>query len=184
MSLVIKRADQTKSTVPRFATPSMDQRWHGLQIHIIGVLDHALVCHLRLFTMTKNHSTCAIHVVKAVHRVINGKAPVGKLPCKHFLHVDNCSRGIKNSVLISYMECLIHCCLFDEIEIGFLPKGHTQSEIDQKFSTMARLLCTHDAITLSYMHAELSNCYIELTELSSIDQFHNWSGIVGYPNVY
>lgn len=58
-----------------------------------------------------------------------------KLPRNILTQLDNCSGERKNRYLLAYMEAFVHWGVFDEIEVEFLPVGHTQRDIDQSFST-------------------------------------------------
>lgn len=73
ISLVIHGSDQTKFSLPKFVTQTNDKCCHGLRIHLIGVLEHAHVRHLRLFTMTEYHENGSSHIVEAIHKVLNDK---------------------------------------------------------------------------------------------------------------
>lgn len=141
--------------LPLFVTLTKDQRGHEFRIHLIGSLEHALACQLRLYTMTDNHPTGLNHILETVHRVINGKALNATLRRKFFLELDNCSRKKKNKYVMAFMECLVHWSVFDEVEVRFLILDHTQSDIDQTFRTTSRRLKTPEAIILEEMHNEL-----------------------------
>lgn len=54
------------------------------------------------------------------------------------------------------MESFINWGVFNEKEVGFMPIGPTNADVNHLFSTTSSLLCTNDAITVSYMHSERS----------------------------
>lgn len=100
LSISVDGVYQSRFALPRFVTPMKDQRGHGLCIHLIGVIQRASIHHLRLYTMTRNHSKGANHIVKSIYRVIDDKASLQKLPRKLFMQLDNCSRENKNKYLM------------------------------------------------------------------------------------
>ena len=50
---------------------------------------------------------------------------------------------------MAYMQSLVSLGLFDTVEVGFLPKGHTHEDIDQCFSQSSCRLKQNNAITLT-----------------------------------
>lgn len=178
LSLVVDGADQTKFSLPHFTTSVKDQRGHGLAVHLIGLLRHAALNRLRLFTMTDEHASGANHIVESIHRLINEiEEAEERLPPHLFLQLDNCWRENKNRYLMAYLEYLFRLSVFQSIEVGFLPIGHTHSDIDQTFSCTSRRLRTEDAITMEDMHGVLSKCYNKHTTVSSLKQVANWSAL-------
>lgn len=91
--------------------------------------------------------------------------------------LDNCFRENKNKYFLSYIEYLIRRGIFDVVEVGFLPVGHTHSDVDKAFSTTADRLRYHDAVTLNNMEILLGNCYNEFTRVISLQEVANWSGL-------
>lgn len=79
LSISVNGADQIKVALTRFVTPRKEQRWHRLCIHLIGVIEHALIQNFRMFTMTLNQATGANHILEVIHLVINDKANVPKV---------------------------------------------------------------------------------------------------------
>lgn len=177
LSFVIDGADQSAYTLPHFVTKTKDSRGNGLKVHLIGVLQHLSINKLSLYTMTENHKTGANHIVECVHRFINDAAREGEIPRTVFLQLDNCIRENKNHYLLSYLEALVKWDVFDCVEVGFLPIGHTHCDIDQAFSSTGERLRYHDAITLSDLQHQVSLCYNEKTTVSSLKQIINWSGL-------
>lgn len=147
-----------------------------MRINLIGELEHASVCQLRLYTVTDNHASGSNHIVEIAHFVINEEALNGNLLRKCFLQLYRYSRENKIRYVMAFMECLDHWSVLDELEFGFLTVGHTHSDIDHTFSTTSCRLKTHDAITLADTHHEMSQCFNELTEVICMDRCNNWSG--------
>ena len=177
ISIVVDGADQSAFSLPHFVTKTKETRGEGLKVHLIGLLQHLSVNKLSLFTMTDDHDTGANHIIECIHRFINDTARDGTLPRQLFVQLDNCVRENKNNYLLSYLDALVWWGIFDSIEIGFLPVGHTHCDIDQAFSTTAERLRYHDAITLSDLQHEVSKCYNGKTTVSRLKQLVNWSGL-------
>lgn len=175
LSAVIDGADQHAFSLPHFVTTTKDQRGHGMRVHLVGVLQHAKEKVLRLYTMTDEHATGSNHIVEAVHRFIQDVAQNGPLPLQFFLQLDNCSRENKNKYLMAYLDMLVKLGVFDCVEVGFLPVGHTHSDIDQCFSTTSGYLKYHDAVTLEDLHSGLAHCYGSNTKVERMSAVANWS---------
>lgn len=109
--------------------------------------------------MTEEHETGSNHIVECVHRFINQKVKRGPVPRQLFVQLDNCTRENKNRYFLAYMKFLVSRQVFDQIEVGFLPVGHTREDIDQLFSTTSKRLLSNDAITLTDLLTELKQVY-------------------------
>ena len=104
LSVAIDGADQSAFCLPHFCNGIKDSRGHGMKVHLIGLLRHQKKNHLRLFTMTDNHSTGANHIIEVLHRFINELSALGDLPPILFIQLDNCVRENKNKYLLSFLE--------------------------------------------------------------------------------
>ena len=164
LSIVVDGADQTAYNLPHFVTKIKGSRGDGMKVHLIGLLQHRNVNKLNLFTMTANHQTGANHIIECIHRFINCESRERKLPRRLFVQMDNCSRENKNQYLLSYLEALVIWKVFDIVEAGFLPVGHTHCDIDQAFSSTSDRLRYHKAVTLADLHNEVSQCYNQFTK--------------------
>lgn len=78
---------------------------------------------------------------------------------------------------MSYLDSLVCWSLFVSVEAGFLPVGHTNSDIDQAFSSTSNRFPTHDALKLVDMQAELKQCYNQHPVVTDLKQIMNWSGL-------
>lgn len=94
-----------------------------------------------------------------------------------YLQLDDCWRENNNRYLTSFLQCLVAWSVFKMVAVGFLPVGHTQTDIDQRFSTTSKRLDTHDAITKEDLHNVLSQCYDDHTVVSILKEVGNWSGL-------
>ena len=182
LSIVVDGADQSAYVLPHFVFDIKGVNGFGMKVHLIGLLQHAQRHVLNLFTMTDEHQKGSNHIIEVVHRFLNRKATEGPLPKKLFIQMDNCTRENKNKFVMSYLDALVRWGVFDEIEAGFLPVGHTHCDVDQAFSSTSNRLDTHDAITLEDMHNELRTCYNENTVVVAMKQVVNWRGLCDETN--
>ena len=181
-SVILDGADQTAFGIPHKTTTPKSQRGHALKVKLVGLLEHKLEPQLLLYTMTQEHQTGANHIVEVLHRFINKKRSEGPLPKKLYIQLDNCSRENKNRYVLGYCEYLVAHSVFDSVEVGFLPVGHTHEDIDQAFSQTSSRLRVHDAITLSDMHHELRQAYKHNTHVEHLRRLANWSGLCDTEN--
>ncbi len=154
-----------------------DDRGHALKVRLIGLLEHNQLNKLRLFTLTEEYPTGANHVVEAIHRYLSERVNQSVLPKTLYIQVDNCTKENKNRYLFSYVESLIRWKLFEEIEVAFLPVGHTHEDIDQCFSRTSDRLRCHDAFTLQDLIGELRHVYNNQTSVVEMNNVVNWSGL-------
>ena len=94
-----------------------------------------------------------------------------------FLQLDNCSRENKNHYLLSYVELLVGLGVFQDVQVSFLPVGHTHEDIDQAFSTLARHLLTTDAHTLRDLMEEMRNTWRKGATVAQMKNIINFSGL-------
>ncbi len=169
LSIIVDGADQSAFGLPHFTTSTKAQKGHSLKVKLIGLLEHAQVNKLHLFTLTGEYETGANHIIEVIHRFLMVRSKEGHFPPKMFIQLDNCMRENKNRYLLSYFECLVQWNVFSEVEVGFLPVGHTHEDIDQAFSCTSKRLSCHNAVTLSDLHQEVRQAYNSKTTVSSIN---------------
>ncbi len=170
-------ADQRAYGLPHFITKTKEQKGLTLQVKVIGLLEHGVRNWLHLYTMTEEHETGANHIVESIHRFLNVRRNKGPIPRKFFVQLDNCTRENKNNYLLSYLESLVSLDIFDIVEAGFLPKGHTHEDVDQCFSQTSYRLNHSNAITLLDLHTELSKTNSNRTDVCHLKRIANWSGL-------
>lgn len=177
LSCIIDGADQRAFGLPHFISHTKAERGHALTIKLVGVLEHALENRLRLLTMTEEHQTGANHIVESIHRFLMDKSLSSTIPPKLCIQVDNCTRENKNRFFFAYIESLVRWKLFHEVEVGFLPVGHTHEDIDQAFSTTSARLRVHEAVTLNDLLFQLRQVYNSHTSVVHMKNIINWSGL-------
>lgn len=94
-----------------------------------------------------------------------------------FVQANNCTCENKNRYLLSYFEFLVAMGVFVEAQLSFLPFGHTHTEIDQAFSTVALRLRTEDAFTMADLLRQLGSCYSPKASASQILFIAIYSGL-------
>lgn len=118
------------------------------------------------------------HVLETSHRVLNKKkAECVKLPEILFVQADNCTRENKNRYFMSYFQMLVACGVFVEVQVSFLPIGHTHADIDQAFSSVSRRLNDNKAVTMGDLLNELRQCYQPKAKAGELLQVANLSGL-------
>ena len=159
LSIIIDGEDQSAFGLPQFTTCVKSQRGHALKVKLVGILHQQLENKLSLYTMTQEHGTGANHVIEIIHRFLCRMRSEGPLPPKFFVQLDNCSRENKNQYVMGYFDLLVATKVFQSVEVGFLPVGHTYEDVDQAFSQTSARLRVRPAITLEDLHSELRGAY-------------------------
>lgn len=176
-SIIVDGADQKSFGLPHFVFNTKSDKGHKIKVKCIGVLEHKKEKNLTLFTITEEFESGANHVIEAIHRVLNRKKNSGKLPPVLFIQADNCTRQNKNRFFFAYFEFLVAKGVFTEVQISFLPIGHTHTDIDQAFSSVATRLRNTNAKTMQDLVHELSQCYQPRALACEILQVANVSGL-------
>ena len=190
-SIILDGADQKGYGLPHFICSTKSDRGHKLKVKCIGVLEHLKRKCLTLFTMTEEFQSGANHVIEATHRVINErKEQLGKLPPVLFVQADNCTRENKNRYFLAYFELLVAKGVFLEVQISCLPVGHTHTDIDQSFSSVATHLRANKAETMGDLLRELKTCYspgaraFQMTHVANFSGLCEESGCLNNPNPF
>lgn len=102
-------------------------------------------------------SNVTIEVLQRVLTIIEQQK--GTLPSKLCLQMDNCARENKNQYVLAYLSWLVQRQVFQEVELSFLPVGHTHEDIDQLFSRLAVYLRGHDAIDRTMLYAGIQKAF-------------------------
>lgn len=175
MSIIIDGADQAAFGLTHFLSTTKDVRGRAMKVRFIGVLEHAAPRRLQLYTMTEEFPQVDNHIIEIIHRYVNYRAGLLGIPPVLFVQLDNCTRENKNGFLMSYLKCLVRWGLFEEVNVSFLPIGHTHEDIDQHFSCTSRRLRSNIAITLEDLHEQLRNAYSGHSVVTHIGHVANFS---------
>jgi hypothetical protein len=79
-------------------------------------------------------------LVEIAHRMLDlylKDAPGNKLPPTLWIQLDNTCKDNKNRYVFGYAHMLVDSGLFQQVQINFLPVGHTHCDIDQLFSRVS-----------------------------------------------
>ena len=90
--------------------------------------------------------TALCHIIREVQREERERG--GQLPRKLQLQMDNSGRDNKNHYLLGFAGQLLSEGLFDEVEVYFLPVGHTHNKIDGTFSRVAHAIAKAGALSM------------------------------------
>jgi len=176
-SIIIDGADQSGFGLPHFTVNTKATVGRALKVKLVGVLEHGIVQHLSLFTMTTEFETGANHVIEALHRTLMAKASTKNLQGVLCVQLDNCTRENKNTFMFAYLESLVAWGVFTEVSASFLPIGHTHADIDQTFSCTARRLRNNNAITMEELMTELHKSYTPPPSVARMLNVINFSGL-------
>ena len=67
--------------------------------------------------------------------------------------------------------------VFQDVEVAFLPVGHTHEDIDQVFSCTAARSKHENAISWTALHSVVRRTYNEFTVVSHLRNIANWSAL-------
>ena len=88
--------------------------------------------------------------------------------------MDNCARENKNKYVMAYLSYLIKCNIFDNIEMNFLPVGHTHIDIDAMFGNFHTLFKNKNVFTIYQYHEILKDYFKDKLKLiQNIDRLPN-----------
>ena len=154
LCLIADIMDQVKTTIPHWKRAS--KHWAGkwwLKQCLMGVkvhghrMDH-YIAHPRLGTGGGSNFTIEC-ILRTLRKVQAENYAGGKLPPKLYMQMDNCSGDNKNYAILALCNFLVDQGVFEQVEVGYLPVGHTHEDIDQGFSVLSRHLKQVDAKSFS-----------------------------------
>jgi hypothetical protein len=149
--------------------------------HLLGAIVHGIG--MWVFTMSHRFqadSNATIEVLQRLLKEIEQKNPGKRLPKKLYVQMDNCVRENKNKYVLGYLSWLVQRRVFDEIQLSFLPVGHTHEDIDQMFSRIAIQLRTHNAVDLEELKTVVTNAIVkfnvrpEFRSIHSVANLKDW----------
>mgnify|MGYP001568344885 CR=1 FL=1 len=77
--------------------------------------------------------------------------------------MDNCGRENKNQYVLAYLAYLVKQRMFSEVELSFLPVGHTHEDVDQMFSKFSAYFRGHNCLTINQMKEGLKKSCADIT---------------------
>ena len=115
----------------------------------------------------------------------------GNWPPVLYLQMDNCGSENKNVYTLGFLSQLIYLGYFHEIELSFLPAGHTHEDIDQCFSIFHKQLHDWNVYSPVDCHGFLESCYSSLSHkpdsslanfswevVDTHGSFHDWKSFL------
>ena len=142
LSIIIDGADQSKHHLPHFHEEShATSEALRFKTHLYGVLVHGHGAWA--FTMPDHEQQGHNVTIQALYEVLSDiKKEYGVLPPVLKLQLDNTTKQNKGQFLFGFLAMLVALGHFNEVEVNFLPVGHTHEDIDQFFSRISlRLRC-------------------------------------------
>lgn len=163
--------------LPQFVTNYRDKRGRSPKVKLVGILKHRCPSKLRLLTVTEEHKTGGSQIAEAFHKYLNGRKDFGALTKKLFIRLGNYSRKNKNRnrAIFGYLERFVQNTVSQEIEVGFLPVGHTDVDNDQAFSKILERLKSSDAVSLDNLHELQRQTFNGTGIVPRLQQVANWS---------
>ena len=129
LSLIIDGADQQAYGLPHFCAKSKTtESMHKLPLHLMGVIVHGVGNYG--FTYLPNIKGGNNVTIEVLHRVLTDlKKDRGFLPPVLYLQLDNTSKQNKGRFLLGYLAFLVELGVFEQVQLSFLPVGHTHEDI-------------------------------------------------------
>ena len=92
------------------------------------------------FTFAANLTGGSVVTVEIINRMLDyflKDKPGNRLPPTLWIQLDNTCRDNKNRYVFGFLQSLVDMGQFQEVEVNFLPVGHTHCDIDQLFSRVS-----------------------------------------------
>jgi hypothetical protein len=136
LSIIIDGADQSKHDMPHFKDMShLTNELRRIKMHLYGALVHGRDAYA--FTITDHEAQGHNSSIQVLHYILVDIAKNGKVPSVLKLQLDNTTKQNKGQYVFAYLSMLIEYGIFENIEVSYLPVGHTHEDIDQFFSRVS-----------------------------------------------
>lgn len=123
--------------------------------------------------MKEQHAIRASHVIEAVREFVNQRAKSSSFPTRcssSFTTVP----GQKNKYIFAYFKFLLHSGVFKRVDVGFLPVGHKQENIDQAFCKTSNSFHCENTITLLDFDNILQKAFARAAEVAYMRKIVRW----------
>ena len=155
LSITVDGMDQDKTNIPVMRVGNLskdDGKGMPLGTKLLGAIAYGYGWYgLWTYPEWGNPSnitfTGLCHVIRSVQTLRGGSLP----PALH-LQMDNSGRDNKNHWLLGFCALLLKERLFQEVEVYFLPVGHTHCDIDATFSKVASRIRGRGAYSMPDLH--------------------------------
>ena len=154
--------------------PVVDQ--HGDFLYKSGTSQHPL--HDALLQST-SYENCVNYKQDRLQDYTNLCMPKKKLPPILLLQMDNCLGDNKNRFVFAFLSLLTARRVFEIVEVGILPVGHTHEDIDGTYGRLSTKLMRKDIFSFleimdTYRTCENHNLYVPYV----IDDFFDFKNFV------
>ena len=93
--------------------------------------------------------------------------------------MDNCWRENKNRYMFAFLSYLVKTDIFEEIDVNFLPVGHTHNDGDQLIHVVGSAFKERNALLLEDMHDLIRDkLKKKLLYMEHVINFPDWSSFV------
>jgi hypothetical protein len=151
LHVVIDGMDNKKTNLPHcnseaLKSKNLDNSGEVLQTKLMGTLveGRGFINYMTMPTMYHGANTTWTVFLHVLHEL---KQVQGELPPVLLLQLDNCGRDNKNMLTFVFFSWLAFLGVFEEVQLNFLPVGHTHCEIDQRFSVISKAIKAKDLLT-------------------------------------
>jgi hypothetical protein len=140
LSIIIDGADQSIYEMPHFHTTTKGTDGllkHGM--HMVGGLVHGRGSYI--YTANEKYKKDSNFLIEITQRTLQHLESQNNKPLPKILYLqfDNAADN-KNKYVLSYLNHLVHRNIFSQIELSFLPVGHTHEDIDQMWSCHSNMM--------------------------------------------
>ena len=159
LSIIIDGADQSKHDLPHFKDQSkMSDEMAKVKMHLYGALVHGRGAYA--FTIPDHEKQGHNATIQVLQHILEDlKRKGGSLPPVLKLQLDNTTKQNKGQFLYGYLAMLVEFGVFREVEVSFLPVGHTHEDIDQFFSRVSMYFRHHDVFSREEMSKAVRSAY-------------------------
>ena len=127
-----------------YGFPYLSERTHGstkghkvCSKHYAGILHDQFAACFAYATNLRGGSNVLVEITHRMLELYLKDAPGNKLPPTLWIQLDNTCKDNKNRYVFGYVHMLVDNGLFQQVQINFLPVGHTHCDIDQLFSRVS-----------------------------------------------
>ena len=139
LNLTIDGSDNSAYGFPYFSDRTHStSRGHKVKSKLYAAILHG---HFgAAFTFATNLTGGSVVTVEIINKMLDWflqDKPGNRLPPTLWIQLDNTCRDNKNRYVFGFLHSLVDMGLFQEVEVNFLPVGHTHCDIDQLFSRVS-----------------------------------------------
>ena len=177
ISIAIDGTDKFERGFPHLFEKTKDDDSVRLKMHTICVCVHGSAPYIYLaYENLLSDPNLFCEVLTRV--LLAEEQKRGSLPPKLYLQLDNCWRENKNTYTEKYLEWLVERRLHSEVDVSFLPVGHTHFDPDQLASRIGEALKHRDVTSIDDLIHLLSNCYTPSPHVEFIHDVLDWRKLV------